>query len=433
MSDTKKPLKIGVAGLGTVGIGVIKILENNQDIIRDRCGRDIKIVSVSASNKSKDRGVDLSSYEWADDLMTMAADDNIDCIVECIGGSDGIVKDFVQSALENSKHVVTANKALLAHHGVQFAKIAEDKNVGLFYEASIAGGIPIVKALREGLAANNIQSVFGILNGTCNYILTTMEKTGRDFDDVLKEAQELGYAEADPTFDIDGIDSAHKLALLAGLAYGVEPDFNALDISGIRHVTANDIQVAKELGYKIKLLGVTKKIDDQYMQTVEACLVPANSAIAAIDDSYNAVMTQGDFVEKTLLQGRGAGEGPTASSIVADIIDVARENVVPAFGKPSSELQKVEWQGAENIKGACYINMVVKDQSGVLAKVTKSLADLNVSIDSIIQRGHDDDGSASVIIVTQEVVFKEIKRAVSVLKENDVMLKSPLLMRIEEV
>lgn len=433
MSDIKKPLKIGVAGLGTVGAGVIKILQNNQDVIKDRCGRAIEVVSVSASNKSKDRGIDLSNYEWADDLMSMATHKEIDCIVECIGGSEGLVKDFVQSVLENSKHVVTANKALVATHGVQFANIAEDKNVGLLYEAAIAGGIPIVKALREGLAGNNVQSVFGILNGTCNYILTTMEKTGRDFDDVLKEAQELGYAEADPTFDIDGIDSGHKLALLASLAYGVEPDFEALQMSGIRHVTITDIKVAKELGYKIKLLGVTKKIDDTYMQTVEACLVPINSAIAAIDDSYNAVMVQSDYCEKTLLQGRGAGEGPTASSIVADIMDVARGNIVPPFGVPSSALKKVKWQGADNIKGQCYIHLVVKDQSGVLAKITGAMSDLNISIDSIIQRGHDEDGRASVVIVTEKTEHKEMKDALKALENLDIILRTPLLMRIEEI
>jgi homoserine dehydrogenase len=434
MSDSQnKPLKIAVAGLGTVGAGVIKILQNNQNVIQARCDRAIEIISVSASNKDKDRGVDLSTYQWADDLMQMAADENIDCIVECIGGSDGLVKDFVQSALENGKHVVTANKALVATHGVAFAKIAESQNVGLLYEAAIAGGIPIVKALREGLAANNLQSVFGILNGTCNYILTTMEKTGRDFDDVLKEAQDLGYAEADPTFDIDGIDSAHKLALLAALAFGVEPDFDALQISGIRHVTSGDILATKELGYKIKLLGVTKKIDDQYMQTVEPCLVPIHSAIAAIDDSYNAVMTQSDYCEKTMMQGRGAGEGPTASSIVADIIDVARNNIVLTFGKPSNDLQKVQWQGAENIHGASYIHLIVKDEPGVLAKITTELGALNISIDSIIQRGHDDDGSASVIIVTQKSVFKETQEALKSVEKLDIVLKTPLLMRIEEI
>ncbi|MEM7618382.1 MAG: homoserine dehydrogenase, partial [Pseudomonadota bacterium] len=426
-------LRIGVAGLGTVGTGVIKILQNNQDIIRDRCGREIEIVAVSASNKNKDRGVDVSHYQWFDDLMKMARDENVDCIVECIGGSEGLVKDFVQSALENGKHVVTANKALMATHGVEFAKIAEKNNVGLLFEAAIAGGIPIVKTLREGLAANNLQSVFGILNGTCNYILTTMEKTGRDFDDVLKEAQDLGYAEADPTFDIDGIDSAHKLALLAALAFGVEPDFDALQIEGIRHITASDIVATKELGYKIKLLGVTKMLGNDFMQTVEPCLVPIDSAIAAIDDSYNAVMTQSDFCEKTMMQGRGAGEGPTASSIVADLVDVARGNIVPTFGRSVANFEKVKWQSAENIESACYIHLIVKDEPGVLAKITSVLSDVNISIDSIIQHGHEDDGSASVIIVTQKAVFGETKEAVRSVEKSDIVLQEPLLMRIEEI
>ena len=254
MASSSESFKIGIDGLGTVGIGVVKIVQQHQDLIAARAGRPIEIVIIAAKDQSKDRGVDLSNYAWADDLFSLAQNNDIDCLVECIGGDEGVVKETVQSTLENGKDVVTANKALLAKHGVSFSKIAEKNNCALLYEAAVAGGIPIIKTLREGLAANEINSVFGILNGTCNYILTTMEKTGRDFDDVLKEAQDLGYAEADPSFDVDGIDAAHKLVLLAGLAFGVEPDFDALEISGIRDITAHDIKAAKELGYTIKLL-----------------------------------------------------------------------------------------------------------------------------------------------------------------------------------
>lgn len=433
MTALQHPLKIGVAGLGTVGIGVIKILQSNHEIIANRCGRDIKIISIHARTKDKDRDIDLKAYKWAKDLQSMANDDDVDCIIECIGGSEGVVKEFVQSALQNGKNVVTANKALMAIHGVELSKIAEENNVALMYEAAIAGGIPIVKTIREGLAANNIHTIFGILNGTCNYILTTMEKTGRDFDDVLKEAQNLGYAESDPTFDIDGIDSAHKLALLTALAFGVKPDFEALEISGIRYISAGDIKAVKELGYRIKLLGVTKKLDDKIMQVVEPCLVPINSAIANVDDSYNAIFVDSDFCEKTFLQGRGAGEGPTASSIVADIIDIAKNNIIPAFGKPIENLEQIALQGFENVKGACYIRLIVKDQSGVLAKVTRELAQLDISIDSIIQRGHNDDGNASVIIITQNIVFSHASKAINLLEQNDIVLQKPLLMRIEEI
>ncbi len=430
---SQHPLKIGVAGLGTVGIGVIKILQSNQEIIAQRCGRNIEIVSIHAQSKDKDRGIELSTYKWAHDLQTMANDTDIDCIIECIGGSEGIVKEFVQKALLNKKHIVTANKALIATHGVELSKMAEQNNVALMYEAAIAGGIPIVKTMREGLAANQIQSVLGILNGTCNYILTTMEKTGRNFDDVLKEAQDLGYAESDPTFDVDGIDSAHKLALLTALAFSVKPDFNALNISGIRNIRISDIKAAKELGYRIKLLGVTKKIDKNIMQTVEPCLVPIDSAIAKVDDSYNAIFIESDYCEKTFLQGRGAGEGPTASSIVADIMDVAKDNIIPAFGQTVEKLENIELQGFEEVVSACYIHLIVKDQSGVLAKITSELADLDISIDSIIQHGHDDDGIASVIIVTQKIIFKHAVKAIQSLEQNDIVLQKPLLMRIEEI
>ena len=434
MSENQnKPLNIGVAGLGTVGAGVVKILQSNKALITARCGREINIISVSASNQNKDRGVDLSSYEWADDLSSMAQHDNVDCIIECIGGAEGAVKDFVEESLKNGKHVVTANKALVATHGVEFSKIAEQHNVGLLYEAAIAGGIPIVKALREGLAANHVQSVFGILNGTCNYILTTMEKSGRDFDDVLKEAQDLGYAEADPSFDIDGIDTAHKTVLLAALAFGVEPDLDSLQIDGIRHITATDIKAAKELGYKIKLLGIAKNADGNYMQSVEPCLVPLHSAIASIDDSYNAVMTQSDFCEKTMMQGRGAGEGPTASSIVADIIDVARGNILPTFGKNADTLNAVKWSGADNLSCACYIHLTVTDNTGVLAKITSKLGDANISIDSFIQRGHEEDGCASIIIVTQAEKFTKTKAAVYALEDLECVVGKPTLIRIEDI
>ncbi|MEM8833410.1 MAG: homoserine dehydrogenase [Pseudomonadota bacterium] len=433
MASSPDSFKIGIAGLGTVGVGVVKILQQNQDLIAARAGRSIEIVTIAAKDQSKDRGVDLSTYEWADDLLSLAQNTDIDCLVECIGGDDGIVKETVQSALENGKDVVTANKALLAKHGVSFSKIAEENNCALLYEAAVAGGIPIIKTLREGLAANEINSVFGILNGTCNYILTTMEKTGRDFDDVLKEAQDLGYAEADPSFDIDGIDAAHKLVLLAGLAFGVEPDFDALEISGIRSITAHDIKAAKELGYTIKLLGITKHINDQYIQTLEPCLVPSYSAIAQVDDAYNAVMTDGDFVEQTMMQGKGAGEGPTASSIVADLIDLAKGYKPHAFGQTSAKLKKVEWQNNEELECPCYLHLVVKDEPGVLAEITSRLSELNISIDSLLQHGHEEDGSARIIIMTQTAPFKTTSESVKSVEGLDCVLDKPTLLRIEEV
>ena len=427
----KEPFKIGIAGLGTVGIGVVKILQENTELLHARAGRPIVITHVSASNQNKDRGVDLSAYQWCSDLEEMITAD-IDCFVECIGGDEGVVKEVVQAALESGKHVVTANKALIAKHGVDFAKIAEENDCSLLYEAAVAGGIPIIKTIREGLIANNIRSVFGILNGTCNYILTTMQKTQREFDDVLKEAQELGYAEADPTFDIDGIDAGHKLVLLGALSFGVEPDFSALKIKGIRHITTNDIMAAKELGFRIKLLGITKKIENEYIQSVEPCLVPLSSAIANIDDAYNAVMTEGDFVEQTLIQGKGAGEGPTGSSIVADIVDLARGMQPLTFGKSVNDLQKVTWKGNDSLVCACYLRLTVKDDPGVLAKITAQLGQVDISIDSLLQHGHTDDGKASIVIRTQEAAFEITRKAVKSVEGLDCVLDKPTLLRIEK-
>ena len=431
--STKEPFRIGVAGLGTVGVGVVKILQENATTISQRTGRDIEIISVIAGNKNKDRGIDISSYEWADSLQAMAKDDRLDVIVELVGGSDGDIKDMVETALASGKHVVTANKALLAHHGYDLAKLAEKNNVTICYEAAVAGGVPIIKTLREGLAANQINSIYGILNGTCNYILTEMRETGRGFGEVLKEAQEKGYAEADPTFDVDGIDAAHKLVLLGALAFGVKPDFDALEIEGIRKITAKDIEYAEELKYRIKLLGIARSNDNNVMQTLEPCLVPRKSAIGNVEGVFNAVLTDGDFVDKTMMEGRGAGEGPTASSVVADIMDLARGDVRPVFGIKAENLRETTWAGAETLTCKSYIHLKVKDESGVIADITTCLKEEAVSIDSFIQRGHEEDGHVSVVIVTHKAPFKTIKRAVEAVEKLACVLDKPTLLRIEDI
>lgn len=326
--------KLGIAGLGTVGCGVIEILQNHKDMLAARAGRRIEIVAVNARDKAKDRGVDLSAYDWCDRTESLADHEEIDCVVELIGG-EGLAKTLVESALETGKHVVTANKALLAHHGFELAQKAEDNEAGLAYEASIAGGIPIVKTLREGLSANKIQSVSGILNGTCNYILSTMESTGRDFDDVLVEAQDKGYAETPPDLDIEGIDAAHKLCLLAALGFGMKPDFEAMSITGIRDVTAADIQKAKEKEQVIRLLckAVAGKAE------VKPEYVPVHSPLGTITGPQNAVLISADPVGDIFLSGAGAGRGPTASAVVADIVDLARGEIRPVFGMHYSLLK----------------------------------------------------------------------------------------------
>ena len=433
MPEKNEPYRIGIAGLGTVGAGVIKLLQDNGTLIEQRAGRPIEIVSVTASNKNKDRGVDLSSYEWAETLEDIANNPTLNAVIELIGGSEGDAKKLVEDALKQGKSVVTANKALLAHHGFDLAKLAEENLSTLAYEAAIAGGIPVVKALREGLSANQIESLYGILNGTCNYILTEMRETGRNFDDVLKEAQEKGYAEADPTFDVDGIDAAHKLVLLGALAFGVKPDFDSLNIQGIRHITSEDIEYAGELGYRIKLLGMAQRVGEKIIQSMEPCLVPIKSALGSVEGVFNAVLTEGNFVDKTMMEGRGAGAGPTASSVVADIIDLAKGNGLQTFGVAASALKQPEWDDPDNLVKPCYIHMRVEDKSGVLADITSCLKNENVSIDSFIQRSHKKDGSASIAIMTHEAKISAVKSALDKISELGCLLDKPTLLRVENM
>lgn len=427
------PLRIGLAGLGTVGTGVVKILTEHKDLISARAGREIEIVAVSARNKSQDRGVDLSAYEWVSETKGLSSHDNVDCVVEMIGGSEGVAADLVEASLSNGKHVVTANKALLAHHGYDLAKLAEDNNVSLNYEAAVAGGIPIIKAMREGLAANSIHAVYGILNGTCNYILTVMRETGRDFDDVLADAKELGYAEADPTFDIEGIDAAHKLCLLTSLAFGTKPDFDALSVQGITHINSTDISYATEFGYRIKLLGIARQIDGKIMQILEPCLVPIGSPMGIIEDVYNAVYVEGDYVETPLLTGKGAGEGPTASSIVADIIDIARGFDVPTFGVPVEQLEQAEWIDLGDTVSRYYLRLAVIDQPGVIADVASILKDHNISIEGMVQRGRDPGQAVPVVLTLHDAKHRDMAAAVEKMSALEACVERPCLMRIEEL
>jgi len=424
--------RLGIAGLGTVGAGVIKILQAHGDMIASRAGRPIEVVCVSARSKDKDRGVDLSAVEWVDNPVDMAARDDIDAVVEMIGGSEGAALDLTRKALENGKHVITANKAMLAHHGLDLAALAEKKGVSLAYEAAVAGGIPIIKALREGFASNEISGVYGILNGTCNYILTQMRETGRDFEDVLKEAQDKGYAEADPGFDVDGIDAGHKLALLTSLAYGVKPDFENLPMTGIRQITSADIEVAAELGYKIKLLGVSKKLGSEISQFVEPCLVRTGSPIAAIEGVYNAVYVDGDFMDTPMLSGRGAGEGPTATAVLADVIDLVRGHTIPTFGMPAKELQTPDPFHPGQVRGRYYLRLNVLDKVGVTADVAAILRDNNISLETIIQHGRDPGQPVSMVILTYEVSHKEVSDAMALINKLDVSCDQPVAMRIIE-
>ncbi len=426
-------VKIGVAGLGTVGAGTVKLLSEHRDNLADRSGSPMIVTAVSARDRTRDRGFSTEGITWYEDARDLATDKNVDVVVETIGGSNGIAYDVCKAALENGKHVVTANKALIALHGVELARIADANNVTIAYEAGVAGGIPVIKALREGLAGNAISRVTGILNGTCNYILTTMREQGRDFADVLAEAQKLGYAEADPTFDVDGIDAAHKLAILTSLAFGVEVDFDAIAVEGIRSVSALDIQLAEELGYRIKLLAIAKQTPEGIEQRVSPVLVDRSTQISKVEGVFNAVVLEGDYVGPVVLQGRGAGERPTASAVVADLVDIAAGRNAPVFGVPADRLKKNVRASLEKHVGPYYLRLMVWDRPGVMAEVTATLAKHGASMASMIQHGRaeTDGGVVPVVFVTHETSEAAMSGALSDISAFDSNSQPPVLMRIE--
>lgn len=425
-------LRIGIAGLGTVGAGIIQMLARHRDTIAQKAGRRITVAAINAKNKAKDRGFDLSSYTWVDDPHEIGIMEDVDVVVEVIGGEDGVAASLIETAIRNGKHVVTANKALLAKRGYDLADLAEAHGVCLNYEAAVAGGIPIIKALREGFAGNSIDAVYGILNGTSNYILTEMRQSGRGFNDVLREAQDKGYAEADPSFDIDGVDAAHKLSILTSLAFGIRTDFDAMDIAGIRHITSEDIQFASELGYRIKLLGIARRVGDKIAQSLEPCLVPTDSPMGSVEGVYNAVLTEGDFVGTSLLEGRGAGAGPTASAVVADLIDIARGLHLPTYGVKVAQLKPAKLAGADEIVNEQYLRLVAIDQPGVIADVSAILRDHYISIESLLQRGRAPGQPVSVIITTHECSQAAIRAAAAKIAGLSTIMAPPTILRIEQ-
>ena len=428
-----EPIKLAVAGLGTVGLGLIELLGKQTDLLAERSGRRIKIVAVSARDRFKDRGVDLSRFEWFDDPVDMARNAAVDVFVELIGGSEGSAKDACEAAIAAGRHVVTANKALIAEHGTDIAIAAEKSGVVLAYEAAVAGGIPIIKALREGLAGNRIMRLQGILNGTCNYILTTMRETGRSFDDVLSEAQELGYAEADPSFDIDGVDAAHKLAILTSVAFGTEIDFASVHIEGIRHIAAEDIEYAGEFGYKIKLLGICERTVHGIQQRVHPAMVPQEAPIGGVEGVFNAVVTEGDFVGTTVLEGRGAGAGPTASAVVSDIVDIATGRLVHAFGVPTASLVPSEAALLDDHSGSYYVRLMVDDQPGVFAEIAAELAKHKISIEGVIQRSRSETEAVPVVMTTHETSEAAIQKVLSAFEALDAVREKPHVIRIESI
>ena len=425
------PLRLGIAGLGTVGGGVVRMVQQHGDLLATRCSRPMQITAISARDKSRDRGLDLGAFTWHDDPVDLARSDEIDVLVELIGGNEGPAKLAVEAAIANGKDVVTANKALVAHHGTALAHTAEARGVALNYEAAVAGGIPIVKAMREGLAGNSFSRVYGILNGTCNYILSAMRDSGRDFSDVLDEAQALGYAEADPAFDVDGVDAAHKLAILTSLAFGCPVNLDAVHIEGIRQVSAVDIEFATELGYRIKLLAIARLTAHGVEQRVHPCMVAEGTSIAHVDGVFNAVVAEGDFIDRVLFEGRGAGEGPTASAVLGDLVDIGRNIRLPAFSVPAEALQALQPAPMDSHVGPYYVRLSVLDRPGVIADISAILRDEHISIGSMLQHGRDPGEAVTVVLITHENEEAAMGRAMALIGGLEAVLEEPKIIRIE--
>ena len=433
MSDA---LRIAIAGLGTVGAGVLTLLESNREKIDARSGRTLRVVAVSARDRGRDRGVDLSQYDWVDDMTDLARRDDVDVVVELVGGEEGPSLDLARATLRSGKALVTANKAMVAHHGLELGQLAAANDVGMKFEAAVAGGIPVVKGLREGAAANTIERVSGILNGTCNYILSEMERTGRGFDEILKEAQDKGYAEADPSFDVGGIDAAHKLAILASIGFGARIDFPSVTTTGITQVRAADIAQAAALGYVIRLVGIAdcdSSTGDtpRLLQRVRPCLVPHGHPLAHVTGPTNAVVAEGDFSGRLLFQGAGAGDRPTASAVVADLVDLARGDTAPPFSVPVGDLVPMQPADPGHRVGRDYIRMTVRDEPGVLAEIAAAMRDASVSIESLIQKGREAEGGEVLIaMVTHEGEERCVAKAVELLDGSPSLTDAPLVLPI---
>jgi homoserine dehydrogenase len=442
-----EPLKVGLAGLGTVGTAVVQLLERGRDKLVARCGRPIEVVAVSARSRSKKRDIDLKKFRWAADPAALAADPAIDVLVEVIGGEGDPAKRVVETALAAGKAVVTANKALLARHGQKLAALAERHRVALNFEASVAGGIPIVKTLREGLNGNSFTRIYGILNGTCNYILSRMEEDRLAFDECLREAQRLGYAEADPSFDVEGHDTAQKLSILASLAFGTKVDPAAVYVEGISSITLADLDAADELGYRVKLLGVAVKTEAGIEQRVHPTMVPKESAIAQVMGVTNAVTMDADGLAPITLVGPGAGGMATASSVVADLADIARGVRTPPFGRPAARMTAIGKAPMQRHEGGYYIRLLARDRPGSAATIARRLAQRHISLESIVQR-HDiraqdvrAQGLAQpgrsgepvpVILITYATSEDAVRKALAAVRRDRVISGRPQVIRIEK-
>ncbi|KRD48958.1 homoserine dehydrogenase [Ensifer sp. ENS10] len=431
-------LKIGIAGLGTVGASLVRILQDRHEMLATTCGRAIETTAVTARDRNRDRGVDLSKATWFEDAVSLARDADIDVFVELMGGSGDPAYSAVKAALERGIHVVTANKALLAAHGIELAKIAEEKGALLNYEAAVAGGIPVIKALRESMTGNTISRVYGIMNGTCNYILTKMEKEELSFEACLKEAQRLGYAEADPAFDIEGNDTAHKLSILTSLAFGTAIAADDIYLEGITNISIDDIHAAADLGYRIKLLGVAQRTDSGIEQRVHPTMVPYDSVIAQVDGVTNAVAIESDILGELLMVGPGAGGNATASAVLGDIADIAKSRPgaqhVPAFGRPTHALLPYKRAQIQSHEGGYFIRLKVVDRTGVFASIATRMADNGISLESIMQHSKqlmEGGEPQTIILVTHATSEHSVRDAIKAIKGEGYLVGEPQVIRIE--
>lgn len=424
-------LRLGIAGLGTVGIGVARIVRKQAALLSARTGREIVITAVCARDKTRDRGINLSGYAWENDPVALATRDDVDVFVELMGGADGPAKDATEAALAAGKDVVTANKAMLALHGQALAEMAEAAGRAIRYEAAVAGGIPVIKALTEGLAGNEITRVMGVMNGTCNYILTRMEADGLGYNALFEEAAKLGYLEADPNLDVGGIDAGHKLAILSSIAFGTKVNFDGIELEGIQRIELEDIRHAADMGFRIKLLGLAQQSARGLEQRMQPCLVPANSPLGQLEGGTNMVVIEGDAVEQIVLRGPGAGQGPTASAVMGDVCDLARGLRLPVFGQPATTLKDAP-AARSGLPAPYYLRMALLDKPGALAKIATILGEAGISIDRMRQYGHSEP-TAPVLIVTHKTTRAALDEALQAMDATDVLASAPVALRIEHL
>ena len=426
-----RTINIAIAGLGTVGAETYRIITEESDFLKARSSANFNVVAVSAKSKDKKRDVDLTGVEWIADCRDIADIDNIDVVIELVGGSEGVAKELVEKAITNGKSVITANKALVATHGNNIRELVAKHDVMFGYEAAVAGGIPIIKTIREGLASNRLGKIYGILNGTCNYILSVMRETGQEFEDILADAQRLGYAEADPSFDVDGVDAAHKLAILSAIAFQTPINFSGVYVEGIRLISPIDIDFATELGYRIKLLGIGELLGNGLQQRVRPCLVPVNIPIAQVEDVFNAVAAEAEGLGTSLSYGRGAGAGPTSSAVLSDLLDFANNRRTSFLGTADSELVVRPIQELQKLSGSYYLRLQVYDRPGVLADLTAVFRDKGVSVEALLQRGRNPDGTVPVVLTTHETSEEAIQKSVAEFEKLENVVEKPCILPIE--